>query len=563
MDKDRSGFFSGLSGPGRGVALNRKHDPEEDDSDSWEESEEVEDQGAMESGEEESEDAAAEEGEEDEEDEEAEADEEGEEMEEDEEQEEQEAAPAPTAGVTGAKTVKLESGQEQDKTSWLDMPLHKSLRHAVADCGWVMPTPVQCKALPAALDGYDLCCRAVTGSGKTGAYLLPMLQSFVERSTDKYQKQCIRYVVVLPTRELAVQCFNSLEQLSKGMTMGRCLVIGGLNVAAQQRELRNRPDAVVATPGRLIDSLRNAQGVSLDGLDILVLDEADRLLSLGFREQLEELLRFCPKKRQTLLLSATMTKEVNELASLSLDRPMNIDVGHVAVSQNLTQEFVRLPQEEGAEDRSRLPLIVCLTTHEFKRGVIVFCKSKSRAQRVNVMLHLSGVSCAELHQEKTQTERLQALDDFRNRAVQVLVTTEVAARGLDIDGVRTVINYDLPTDITGYVHRVGRTARIGKSGRSVSFVGKHDTELLKKIVKLSKISQRESDDPAGKAQIRKRVVPEARIAEAQKRIDDLGDKVKERVDQQRLDRTINNAERKLDKQRNNVIYADEIQSRYV
>eukprot|EP01061_Rhynchopus_euleeides_P046999 TRINITY_DN9190_c0_g1_i1.p1 TRINITY_DN9190_c0_g1~~TRINITY_DN9190_c0_g1_i1.p1 ORF type:complete len:670 (+),score=333.75 TRINITY_DN9190_c0_g1_i1:147-2012(+) len=462
------------------------------------------------------------------------------------------------AGVAGAKTVKLEAGQEQDKTSWLDVPLHKSIRHAVAECGWVMPTPVQCRAIPAALDGYDLCCRAVTGSGKTGAFLLPILQSFFERSSDKFQKQCIRYVVILPTRELAVQCFNTLEQLAQGISIGKCLVIGGLNIATQQRELRDRPDAVVATPGRLIDSLRNAQGVSLEGLEILVLDEADRLLSLGFRDQVEELLRFCPKKRQTLLLSATMTQEVNELATLSLEKPMNIDVGHVAVSQNLTQEFVRLPQEE--EDRARLPLLVCLCSHEFKRGVIIFCKSKSRAQRVNVLLQLCGVHSDELHQEKTQTERLEALDKFRNRTISVLVTTEVAARGLDIDGVRTVINYDLPSDITGYVHRVGRTARIGKSGRSVSFVGQQDTELLKKVVKLSKISQKEGTG-SDESRIRKRVVPQDRVVEAQERIDELGEKIRERVDQQRLNRELNNAERKLDKQRNTITHAEEIKSR--
>ena len=589
MDKDRSGFFSGLAGPGRGIGLrpeDKKRRAAELDDDSWEEddaasSAEAEADASTE-GEEEveevmEEDEEGEEGSEDEglDEEEAEV-EEGEEMEEEEEDEDEEEEDegvdekATAAAPTRMKTVKIEEGQEQEKTSWLDIPLHKAIRHAVADCGWVMPTPVQCKAVPAALDGYDLCCRAVTGSGKTGTFLLPILQSAFESSMDRFAKQTIKYLVVVPTRELAVQCFNTLEQLSQGMPVSKCLVIGGLNVASQQRELRNRPACVVATPGRLIDALRNAQGVSLDGLEMLVLDEADRLLSLGFRPQLEELLRFCPKKRQTLLLSATMTREVNELASMSLARPLSIDVGHVAVSQNLTQEFVRLPAEE--EDRQRLPTLLCLCQHEFKRGVIVFCSSKSRAQRVHELLQLTGVSSAELHQEKTQTERLEALDSFRRREVGVLVTTEVAARGLDIEGVRTVINYDLPSDITGYVHRVGRTARIGKAGRAVSFVGKDDTELLKKVVKLSKLGaagaakkgKKESDEAAAavtSSTIRKRAVSAERMQEAQNQIDELKDKIKERVAQKRLERKIKSAERQVDKQRNNLIHMDEIQSR--
>eukprot|EP01064_Diplonema_japonicum_P007960 TRINITY_DN15546_c0_g1_i1.p1 TRINITY_DN15546_c0_g1~~TRINITY_DN15546_c0_g1_i1.p1 ORF type:complete len:712 (+),score=231.17 TRINITY_DN15546_c0_g1_i1:69-2204(+) len=557
MDRDTSGFFSGLAGPGRGISINpkdKKKRAEEDDDESWEEST-IEEGEGQEFGEEE-----CEEGEEDiemdEEEEEVEEGEEGaaeEEVEEEGEEDEVEQADTkPVDGpIKGAQTIKIAEGQEQTKTSWLDLPLNKRLQHSIAQNGWMMPTPVQCKAIPASCEGYDVCCRSVTGSGKTGAFLLPVLEKI---SSEKRTKSCIRAVAVLPSRELAVQCFNMLEQLSIGLNITKSLVIGGLSIAAQQRELRNRPDIVIATPGRLIDSLRNAQGVTLDGLEFLVLDEADRLLSHGFRPQLEELLRFCPAKRQTLLFSATMTKEVNELASLSLDKPINVDVGHVAVATHLTQEFVRLPAEE---EKARLQYISCLCTHEFKKGVIVFCEKKSRAARVKVLLELQGVDCVELHQNVSQMERLAALDKFRNREAKVLVTTEVAARGLDIEGVRTVVNYDLPMDVTGYVHRVGRTARIGNTGRAVSFVGTKDTDLMKKVVKLSKVQVGSTQV----SKVRRREVEKDRLAEMETIIESLQPKIKERIAQAQMEKKIEEAEKKITKQRNTIVHMEEIKSR--
>eukprot|EP01060_Flectonema_neradi_P032205 TRINITY_DN5082_c0_g1_i3.p1 TRINITY_DN5082_c0_g1~~TRINITY_DN5082_c0_g1_i3.p1 ORF type:complete len:636 (+),score=150.16 TRINITY_DN5082_c0_g1_i3:51-1958(+) len=548
MDRDSSGFFGGLEA-GRCISINPKDRTAAiDEEESWEEST-VDEAEIIEEEEEVEDEDAVDENEEDEEFEEfEEEDEEGEE-----EQQQQPQEKKVQSMIGGAETVTIAEGQEQDHTSWLDLPLCKPLQHAIAQCGWITPTPVQCKAIPMAIEGYDVCCRAVTGSGKTGTFLIPILQRLL---TDKPQKVSIRALAVLPTRELAVQCFNMLEQLSQGFNnVRKSLVIGGLSVAAQQRELRNRPEIVVATPGRLIDALRNAQGVTLEGLEILVLDEADRLLSLGFRPQLEELLKHCPTSRQTLLLSATMTREVNELASLSLDKPLNVDVGHVAIASNLTQEFIRLPKD--AEDPARLSYICCLCTHEFRKGVIIFCDKKARAERVKALLELLGVKCSELHQNISQTERLEALEKFRTRTVDVLVTTEVAARGLDIAGVRTVINYDLPFDITGYVHRVGRTARIGNIGRAVSFVGEKNLDLMKKVVKLSKSQVGSS----ATSKIRRRVIEDDRAAVMEKKIKSLSEKLRERVTQKAMERELANAERKLAKQQNTIKFMDEIQAR--
>ncbi|KAJ9458350.1 ATP-dependent RNA helicase DRS1 [Diplonema papillatum] len=574
------GFFAGLAGPGRGFSINpadrkkRAANDKDDDEDSWEDTEsggnESEDEAHLaldvsDASDDDDEDVAAPGEEADAADEEEEAEhEEDEENEEAEEEEEEETAaatpakpvkPAKPAGegaYDGARTVKIAEGQQQDKTSWFDLPLSKQLNHAVATCGWVMPTPVQCKAIPAAVDGYDVCCRAVTGSGKTGTFLIPILQRV---TTQKRAKACIRAVALLPTRELAVQCMNMLDQLSEGMGVSKSLVIGGLSVPAQQRELRNRPEVVIATPGRLIDALRNAAGVSLDGLEMLVLDEADRLLSHGFRPQIEELLRFCPPKRQTLLLSATMTREVNELAALALEKPLNVDVGHVAVAANLTQEFIRLPAD--LEERARMWYLTCLIQKEFRRGVIVFCEKKTRAMRVRILLDLLGVSCAELHQSVSQEERLAALDRFRNREVRVLVTTEVASRGLDIEGVRTVINYDMPCDITGYVHRVGRTARIGNTGRSVAFVGAANLDLMKKIVKLSKAQINSTQT----SKVRQRTVDDDRLKDAERTVDSLQPKIRERMELAITGRELEDAEKQVNKQQNTLLHMDEIRAR--
>eukprot|EP01065_Artemidia_motanka_P026708 TRINITY_DN31967_c0_g1_i1.p1 TRINITY_DN31967_c0_g1~~TRINITY_DN31967_c0_g1_i1.p1 ORF type:complete len:708 (+),score=262.29 TRINITY_DN31967_c0_g1_i1:80-2203(+) len=545
MELDKSGFFAGLAGPGRRVSLDpRKHAAAADSESDGELSEAA----GGDFGDEEME--------------------EDEEMPEDEEMEEQQevgegefdddggddgeeagAQVTPHSSADGVATVAVEEGQQQSSTSWLDLPLSKPLKRAIADAGWLTPTPVQCKAIPAALEGWDVCARAVTGSGKTGAFAVPLIERCMQKDR---RRQRIRALVVLPTRELAVQCMNHFDELSHGTDVAKSLIVGGLPVQPQQRELRMRPDIVVATPGRLIDHLRNTQGVALDGLECLVLDEADKLLSMGFIDELKELLRHVPQKRQTLLFSATMTSGVNKLAELALTKPLNVDVGHVAVSAKLVQEFVRVPKEE--TDKHKEAYLCELCSKEFPRGVMVFCSRKSRAQRLKCLLELWGLQAAELHQNMKQEDRLVALDDFRKRSARILVTTEISARGLDISGVKTVINYDLPSDVTTYVHRVGRTARIGKDGRAVSFVRPQDTKLMSKVLRLCK-------GGGGEARLRRREITQERLDSALEKVESLQPKVRERLELTLMSRDLEQASRRVEKAENTVKFMDEIKQR--
>eukprot|EP01062_Namystynia_karyoxenos_P082097 TRINITY_DN9181_c0_g1_i1.p1 TRINITY_DN9181_c0_g1~~TRINITY_DN9181_c0_g1_i1.p1 ORF type:complete len:727 (+),score=309.08 TRINITY_DN9181_c0_g1_i1:91-2271(+) len=561
MEVDSAGFFSALAGPGRRVSLDpRKHaaaaaaDSDGGGSDGADDAGSASDwsEAAAAEADDDGLEYMVEEGEEDEED---------EDMEEDEEQEEEPAALAAAAaaapksqaaGAAKVNSVTIAEGQKQTATSWLDLPLSKPLQRAVGSAGWLTPTPVQCKAIPAALEGWDVCARAVTGSGKTAAFVLPILERCLSRERGRARIRC---VVVLPTRELAVQCLNMVEELSKGTSITKSLVVGGLPMQPQQRELRMCPDVVVATPGRLVDHLRNSQGVGIDSIEMLVLDEADRLLDEGFKDELKELLRHCPKKRQTMLFSATMTEGVNQLAELALTKPLNVDVGHVAVSPNLTQEFVRIPREH--PDKHKDAYVSELCAKEFTRGVMVFCERKTRAQHVRVVLELSGVNAVELHQNMSQEDRLLALDRFRTREAGVLVTTELSARGLDIPGVKTVINYDIPADITAYVHRVGRTARIGNQGRAVSFVRPQDLDLMRNVMRLCKATAA----GAGAAKLKRRDIDQGRLDGALQRLQALRPKITERVQQGRMERELALATRKVDKAENTVRFSDEIHAR--
>lgn len=258
------------------------------------------------------------------------------------------------------------------------------------------------------------------------------------------------------------------------------LFIGGLSLKSQEAALRNKPDVVIATPGRLIDHIRNSPTFTLDALDILVLDEADRMLSDGFADELTEIVKSCPKSRQTMLFSATMTDSVDELVRLSLDKPVRLFVDPKrTTARGLVQEFVRVRAGKEAE---RPALLVALCRRTFKSNVIVFLRSKKLAHQMRIVFGLLGMKCEELHGDLTQeqvrpsyllvvpilsyhTQRLRSLQLFRDGSVDFLMATDLASRGLDIKGVETVINYDMPSQLSQYLHRVGRTARAGKQGR--------------------------------------------------------------------------------------------------
>lgn len=363
------------------------------------------------------------------------------------------------------------------------LSLSRPLQRALRDLGYVQPTAVQARCIPMALLGRDVCGSCHTGGGKTAAFALPILERLLHRDR---RFAVTRVLILSPTRELAVQTHSVMETLGAHMDARIALVVGGLSAAKQQMDLRAIPDIVVATPGRLIDLLRNAATITLDTIEILVLDEADRLLDLGFRDELHQIINDCPKSRQTMLFSATMTDQVDALVSLSLRKPVRVSVDRkMEVANRLTQEFVRVKL---GQESQREAMLLALCTRTFTSKTLIFVRQKRTAHRIRLIFGLAGLQAAELHGNMSQTARLESLESFREGKVTHLIATDIAARGLDILGIETVINYELPSQISSYVHRVGRTARAGRSGRAVSLVTEGDRKLLRQIVKTARES---------------------------------------------------------------------------
>jgi len=294
----------------------------------------------------------------------------------------------------------------------------------IAAMGFVQPTPIQAAVIPLALAGKDVCASAVTGSGKTAAFLLPLLERLLYHATSSSQA-----VILTPTRELAAQCLGMMTTLAQFTKLQATLIVGGAkNVNAQAAELRSRPDVIVATPGRLLDHVLNSPGVTLQDVEFLVLDEADRLLDLGFQEEVHEIVRACPIQRQTLLFSATMNTKVDDLVRLSLKRPVRVRISNTneknQVAPRLEQEFVRV--RAGNEGINREGMLLALLTRTFTGQTIVFFDTKATAHRLMILCGLCGIHCTELHGNLTQPQRLTALEDFRQGHVDVLLATDLA-----------------------------------------------------------------------------------------------------------------------------------------
>ncbi|XP_021755961.1 DEAD-box ATP-dependent RNA helicase 28-like [Chenopodium quinoa] len=435
-------------------------------------------------------------------------------------------------------------GVSYQAKSFLELNLSRPLLRACEALGYSKPTPIQAACIPLAMAGRDICASAITGSGKTAAFSLPTLERLLYRPK---RVPAIRVLILTPTRELAVQVHSMIEKLAQFTDIRCCLIVGGLSNKVQEAALRSMPDVVVATPGRMIDHLRNSMSVDLDDLAVLILDEADRLLELGFNAEIQELVRMCSKRRQTMLFSATMTEEVAELVKLSLKKPLRLSADPSAQRPAaLTEEVVRIRRIREAHYEA---VLLALCSKTFTSKVIIFSGTKLAAHRLKILFGLAGLKAAEFHSHLTQAQRLDSLELFRKQEVDFLIATDVAARGLDIAGIRTVINYACPRDLTTYVHRVGRTARAGREGYAVTFVTDNDRSLLKAIAK-----------KAG-SRLKSRIVAEDSINKWAQTIEQMEDQVATILQEEKEEMALRKAEMEAAKAENMIEHREEIFSR--
>ena len=364
--------------------------------------------------------------------------------------------------------------------SFTDLTLTPAMLAAIDRAGYSTPTPIQAQAIGPILEGRDLIGCAQTGTGKTAAFAIPMIELLTgtgERlagNPARLGRSGPSALVLAPTRELALQIAEAFATLGAARGIETVVVIGGESMAPQLAGLRKRPAVVVATPGRLIDHLERGT-LSLGSIRLVVLDEADRMLDMGFAPQVERILRATPLDRQTLCFSATMPPEVEALVRRHLVRPIRVEVGVVARPvAKVTQVLFKTPIQE------KTPLLLRLLGEE--RGqTLVFTRTKHRADRVARAVVAAGHRATRLHADRSMTQRREALDGFRNGRYRVLIATDIAARGIDVPGIAHVVNFDLPHTAEDYIHRIGRTARAEASGRATSFAAPEEHEQLRTI----------------------------------------------------------------------------------
>ena len=347
--------------------------------------------------------------------------------------------------------------------------LHPKLAANINALGYKIPTPIQVQAIPPVLAGKDVMGLAQTGTGKTAVFVLPILERLLAR-----QRGNVRALIISPTRELAEQTHVSIGELGRNTGLKSCTIYGGVAINPQIQKLRAGVDIVVACPGRLLDHL-NQKTINLTNLEVLVLDEADRMFDMGFLPDVRRIVKQLPIKRQTLMFSATMADSIRKLTDEVLHDPVTIKVGHSAPAHTVSHALYPV------EQHLKTGLLMEILKHTDTESILIFTRTKHRAKRIGQQLENAGYKAASLQGNLSQNKRQEALDGFRNGSYQILVATDIAARGIDVLSISHVINYDIPDTTDAYTHRIGRTGRAAKTGDAFTFVSPEDEPLVKSI----------------------------------------------------------------------------------
>ena len=359
--------------------------------------------------------------------------------------------------------------------NFTDLNLIDPIAKALKEEGYTEPTPIQQKSIPHILQGRDLLGTAQTGTGKTAAFAIPILQNLAIKNAKNNN---IKVLILTPTRELAIQIDESFKSYGRHLRMRHLVVFGGVKQAAQENALRRGVDILVATPGRLLDFI--SQGIiSLKHLEVFVLDEADRMLDMGFVHDVKRIIKLLPPKRQTLFFSATFPEEINKLASSMLTNPIQVEVAPVSATADTIQQKVYFVDKD-----NKLDLLTHILQQDIKESVLVFSRTKHGADKIARKLQSHKISAEAIHGNKSQNQRQNALTNFKSGKTRILVATDIAARGIDIDELKYVVNFELSDVSETYVHRIGRTGRAGAEGSSISFVDGLDLLNLKNTEKL-------------------------------------------------------------------------------
>lgn len=358
-----------------------------------------------------------------------------------------------------------------------DLDIIKPILRAVEEAGYEQPTEIQENSIPVVLKGKDILGCAQTGTGKTAAFAIPILQNIV-RDKEKNDERNIKALIVAPTRELAIQIEENFAMYSKYLDIKDTVIFGGVNQSSQVRKIKAGVDVLIATPGRLLD-LSNQKHVDLKNVKYFVLDEADRMLDMGMIHDVKKIISRLPKERQNLLFSATMPKEVMKLVNSILKNPVKVEVQPVSsTAEIISQGVYHVPK------KNKKSLLIHLLKDESIKSVIVFSRTKHGANKIAKDLEKAGVAAAAIHGNKSQNQRQLALNNFKEGNIRVLVATDIAARGIDIDELSHVINYDLPDVAETYVHRIGRTGRAGASGVAITFCDEEEKAMFRSIEKV-------------------------------------------------------------------------------